>query len=56
MGGLSGVAQRDLSEYEITHPFVDGIAERLRPSANVNRFCGLGGSLKRGRGVRSVPE
>jgi len=26
-------AQRDLSEYEITYLFVDGIAERLRPGA-----------------------
>jgi putative transposase len=25
--------QRDLSEYEITYLFVDGIAERLRPGA-----------------------
>ena len=26
-----GVARRNLSEYDITYLFVDGIAERLRP-------------------------
>ena len=33
MEDYRAVAKRDLSEYEISYLFVDGIAERLRPGA-----------------------
>jgi len=44
-------AQRDLSEYEITYLFVDGIAERLRPSAKREPVLAVWGFTIEGRRV-----
>ena len=44
-------AQRDLSEYEITYLFVDGIAERLRPGRGASRFWRRRGLQIEGRRV-----
>ena len=44
-------AQRDLSEYEITYLFVDGIAERLRPGAKREPVLAAGGFTIEGRRV-----
>src|SRR6516225_4525468 len=44
-------AQRDLSEYEITYLFVDGIAERLRPGAKREPVLAAWGSTIEGRRV-----
>ena len=44
-------AQRDLSEYEITYLFVDGIAERLRPGAKREPVLAAWGFTMEGRRV-----
>src|ERR1700757_3634711 len=44
-------AQRDLSEYEITYLFVDGIAERLRPGAKREPVLAAWGFTIEGRRV-----
>src|SRR6266487_1265747 len=44
-------AQRDLSEYEITYLFVDGIAERLRPGAKREPVLAAWGYTVEGRRV-----
>jgi putative transposase len=44
-------AQRDLSEYEITYLFVDGIAERLRPGAKREPVLAAWGFTVEGRRV-----
>jgi putative transposase len=44
-------AQRDLSEYEITYLFVDGIAERLRPGAKREAVLAAWGFTIEGRRV-----
>jgi putative transposase len=44
-------AQRDLSEYEIAYPFVDGIAERLRPGAKREPVLAAWGFTVEGRRV-----
>ena len=44
-------AQRDLSEYEITYLFVDGIAERLRPGAKRGPVLAAWGFTIEGRRV-----
>jgi putative transposase len=44
-------AQRDLSEYEITYLFVDGIAERLRPGAKREPVLAAWGFSNEGRRV-----
>src|SRR6201981_5682 len=44
-------AQRDLSEYEITYLFVDGIAERLRPGAKAQPVLAAWGFTIEGRRV-----
>jgi transposase-like protein len=43
--------QRDLSEYEITYLFVDGIAERLRPGAKREPVLAAWGFTIEGRRV-----
>ena len=50
-GGLPAFAQRDLSEYEITYLFVDGIAERLRPGAKREPVLAAWGFTMEGRRV-----
>src|SRR5260370_26616891 len=45
------VTQRDLSEYEITYLFVDGIAERLRPGAKREPVLAAWGFTIEGRRV-----
>ena len=45
------LAQRDLSEYEITYLFVDGIAERLREGAKSERVLAAWGFMIEGRRV-----
>ena len=44
-------AQRDLSEYEITYLFVDGIAERLRPGAKREPVLAAWGFTIEGRRI-----
>ena len=51
MGDYQAFAQRDLSEYEITYLFVDGIAERLRPGAKREPVLAAWGFTIEGRRV-----
>jgi len=44
-------AKRDLSEYEISYLFVDGIAERLRPGAKREPVLAAWGYTVEGRRV-----
>ena len=50
-GRTKAFAQRDLSEYEISYLFVDGIAERLRPGAKREPVLAAWGFTVEGRRV-----